>query len=30
LTIRRLLERHASLDAARITDVIMGCANQAG
>jgi 3-oxoadipyl-CoA thiolase len=30
LTIRRLLERHSSLDPARITDVIMGCANQAG
>ncbi|HUQ84402.1 MAG TPA: 3-oxoadipyl-CoA thiolase [Gemmatimonadaceae bacterium] len=30
LTIRRLLERHGELDAARITDVILGCANQAG
>src|SRR5215208_4039597 len=30
LTIRRLLERHGDLDAARITDVILGCANQAG
>ena len=30
LTIRRLLERHPDLDAARITDVILGCANQAG
>jgi 3-oxo-5,6-didehydrosuberyl-CoA/3-oxoadipyl-CoA thiolase len=25
-----LLARHAGLDPARITDVIMGCANQAG
>ena len=30
LTIKRLLERHSTLDPARITDVIMGCANQAG
>jgi 3-oxoadipyl-CoA thiolase len=30
LTIRRLLERHPALDPARVTDVIMGCANQAG
>ena len=30
LTIRRLLERYPTLDPARITDVIMGCANQAG
>src|SRR5262245_8205272 len=30
LTIRRLLERYPTLDAARVTDVIMGCANQAG
>src|SRR5678816_2574729 len=30
LTIRRLLERHPTLDPARITGVIMGCANQAG
>jgi 3-oxoadipyl-CoA thiolase len=30
LTIRRLLERHPTLDPARVTDVIMGCANQAG
>jgi 3-oxoadipyl-CoA thiolase len=30
LTIRRLLERYPALDPARITDVIMGCANQAG
>jgi 3-oxoadipyl-CoA thiolase len=30
LTIRRLLERHPSLDPARITDVVFGCANQAG
>ncbi|MCE9601610.1 MAG: 3-oxoadipyl-CoA thiolase [Gemmatimonadetes bacterium] len=28
--IRSLLARHAALDPARITDVIMGCANQAG
>ena len=28
--IRRLLERHPSLDATRIDDVILGCANQAG
>jgi len=30
LTIRRLLERHASFDPARVTEVILGCANQAG
>jgi acetyl-CoA acyltransferase len=30
LTIRRLLDRHPTLDPARITDVILGCANQAG
>jgi len=30
LTIRRVLERHPSLDPARITDVVLGCANQAG
>src|SRR4030095_1462598 len=30
LTIRKLMERHASLDPARVTDVILGCANQAG
>jgi acetyl-CoA acyltransferase len=30
LTIRRLLERHPGIDPARITDVILGCANQAG
>ena len=30
LTIRRLLEKHPSLDPARITDVVFGCANQAG
>ena len=30
LTIRKLLERHSNLDPARITDVILGCANQAG
>src|SRR5258707_1827390 len=28
--ISSLLERHPSLDPARITDVIVGCANQAG
>ena len=28
--IRTLLERHASLDSARVGDVILGCANQAG
>jgi acetyl-CoA acyltransferase len=28
--IARLLERHPSLDPARVTDVILGCANQAG
>src|SRR6476620_12241186 len=28
--IRALLERHASLDPARIGDVVLGCANQAG
>ncbi|MFL5619521.1 MAG: 3-oxoadipyl-CoA thiolase [Gemmatimonadaceae bacterium] len=28
--IRTLLARHASLDAARIADVVFGCANQAG
>jgi acetyl-CoA acyltransferase len=30
LVIRRLLERHPGLDPSRITDVILGCANQAG
>ena len=30
LTIRRLVERHTSLDPAHVTDVIFGCANQAG
>ena len=30
LTIKALLARHSSLDAARIADVILGCANQAG
>ena len=30
LVIRRLLERHPTLDQSRITDVILGCANQAG
>jgi acetyl-CoA acetyltransferase family protein len=30
LTIRKLLERQPNLDPARITDVILGCANQAG
>lgn len=29
-TIAQLLKRHASLDVARITDVLLGCANQAG
>jgi acetyl-CoA acetyltransferase len=28
--IRSLVERHASLDPARIGDVVLGCANQAG
>ena len=30
LTIRRLLERYPELDRARINEVILGCANQAG
>lgn len=30
LTIKALLKRHASIDASRIADVILGCANQAG
>ena len=30
LVITRLLARHPSLDPARVTDVIFGCANQAG
>src|SRR3970040_118368 len=30
LVISRLLSRHPSLDAERIDDVILGCANQAG
>jgi 3-oxoadipyl-CoA thiolase len=30
LVMQRLLARHPSLDPARITDVILGCANQAG
>jgi 3-oxoadipyl-CoA thiolase len=30
LTIRRLLERQPTVDVARITDVVLGCANQAG
>jgi 3-oxoadipyl-CoA thiolase len=30
LTIRRLLERYPTLDPATVTDVILGCANQAG
>jgi 3-oxoadipyl-CoA thiolase len=30
LVIARLLERHPSLDRARISDVVFGCANQAG
>lgn len=28
--ISRLVDRHSSLDPARITDVVLGCANQAG
>src|SRR5512132_2068755 len=28
--IRAVLARHASLDSARVADVLMGCANQAG
>jgi acetyl-CoA acyltransferase len=28
--IRQLVERHAALDLERVTDVILGCANQAG
>jgi 3-oxo-5,6-didehydrosuberyl-CoA/3-oxoadipyl-CoA thiolase len=28
--IRRLLDRHPGLDPARVTDVVLGCANQAG
>src|ERR687893_172213 len=28
--IRRLMERHPGLDPARVADVILGCANQAG
>ncbi|HEX6059289.1 MAG TPA: 3-oxoadipyl-CoA thiolase, partial [Gemmatimonadaceae bacterium] len=28
--IERLMARHPTLDAARVTDVILGCANQAG
>ena len=28
--IRTLLARHPSLDAARVADVMLGCANQAG
>src|SRR6266511_2072483 len=28
--IAKLLERHPGLDRARITDVVLGCANQAG
>src|SRR4051812_279813 len=28
--LRSLVARHASLDPARITDVVFGCANQAG
>lgn len=30
LVIQRLLERHPNLDPVRITDVVLGCANQAG
>ncbi len=30
LTIKALLKRHSSMDASRIADVILGCANQAG
>lgn len=30
LTIKALLKRHPSMDASRIADVILGCANQAG
>ena len=30
LVIQRLLERHPTLDRARVADVILGCANQAG
>ena len=30
LVIQRLLERHPGIDRARIADVILGCANQAG
>src|SRR5688572_6041245 len=30
LVMARLMSRHPSLDAARITDVVLGCANQAG
>jgi acetyl-CoA acyltransferase len=30
LVIQRLLERHPAVDSSRITDVIFGCANQAG
>jgi acetyl-CoA acyltransferase len=30
LVIRRLVERHPNLDLTRVTDVIVGCANQAG
>jgi len=30
LTIKALLARHSTLDASRIADVILGCANQAG
>jgi 3-oxoadipyl-CoA thiolase len=30
LTIRRLVERYPTLDPAAVTDVILGCANQAG
>src|SRR5687768_7723994 len=30
LVMARLMSRHPSLDPARITDVVLGCANQAG
>ena len=30
LVMQRLLARHPGLDPARITDVILGCANQSG
>jgi acetyl-CoA acetyltransferase len=30
LVMSRLMARHPSLDPGRVTDVILGCANQAG